>query len=158
MVQLTFNDLLSKCDLSLSRVRLLRHQQLNARPGRSTYELWCNDRPAFERYQAEQSPAIRSKLLGTHWASFVVTPRSETLFVGLYRARFIGSNSKPIIAETTGDLHPPGSRDLYDVMSDDLLRLYNERIVIDWGNGTRAWSQRADRQEKLILEIRGTVP
>lgn len=131
MVQLTFNDLLSKCGLSLSGVRMLRHVQHDASRGRSTYELWRNDRAAFERYQAEQSPAIRSKLTGTHWASFVVTPRQETLFVGLYRAQFVGPNAEPVLAETTGNWHALGTRDVYDVVPDDILELYRERIVIE---------------------------
>lgn len=33
---------------------------------------------------------------------------------------------------------------------------YAERIVIDWGSGTRAWFQWADRKEKELLEIRSS--
>ena len=28
------------------------------------------------------------------------------------------------------------------------------RLVVDWGTGTRAWIQRADKQDKVVLEIR----
>ena len=31
---------------------------------------------------------------------------------------------------------------------------YAGRLIIDWGMGTRTWVQRADRQDKPILELR----
>lgn len=146
--------MLEKCRLHLSAVRLLRHQQPDATPARSVWNLWLHDRPAFERYQAEQSPAVRSKLTGTHWAAFIVNSRFQTIFVGLYKVTRRGPNPSVVIAETTGELHPPGTRDLYDLVPDSSLAHYSERIEIYWGSGTRSWIQRADRQAMTILEIR----
>lgn len=37
------------------------------------------------------------------------------------------------------------------------LSAYRERLVIEWGPGARSWIQRAERQEKPILEIRATA-
>ena len=31
---------------------------------------------------------------------------------------------------------------------------YSGGLVFDWGDGTRAWVQRADNQDKRIIEIR----
>lgn len=36
----------------------------------------------------------------------------------------------------------------------DAFDLYRGRIVIEWGDGERAWVQRADKQDKDIIEIR----
>ena len=82
-MSLQFNTLLNQADIAPAAVRLLRHQDSRSTKGRTPYELWRDDRPAFESYQAIQSFNNRSKLRSNYWASFVVTPSRETLFAGL---------------------------------------------------------------------------
>jgi len=54
-------------------------------------ELWRQDKAGFELYQKTQQvnrPVFRS---GSIWASFVSPAKDETIFVGLYDARFDGT-------------------------------------------------------------------
>lgn len=47
---LTFSDLLRKAGIDPGEVRLLRHQDASADPGRSPFALWRTDPAAFVEY------------------------------------------------------------------------------------------------------------
>jgi hypothetical protein len=49
---------------------------------------------------------------------------------------------------------PAGAVDIYELTLDERLNDLAGRLVIAWGDGERAWLQRADRQNKVVLEIR----
>jgi hypothetical protein len=115
------NTLLAQAGLSLSDTRLLRHQDNDAQKGRSPYELWRDDRSAFNTYQSIQKLSNRTKLGAKYWASFVGTPDKRTLFVGVYRVQYRG-----LLERDTPLVHMIGvdrarSRDVYDLAPDDGL-------------------------------------
>jgi hypothetical protein len=144
------NVFLANTGLHLAAIKLVRHQD-SRYPGRPTpYQLWCADDGRFDAYQRVQS---RERFKNaTHIAAFVGTPLNETLFVGLYE---VGGWSPP----------PPHLRDpisgedissfyFYDLTLTEQLSEYRGRLIIDWGAGYRSWVQRAQHQDKPILEIR----
>ncbi|MEX3777687.1 GIY-YIG nuclease family protein [Pseudomonas sp. MYb118] len=146
----TFNFFLSSKGLDLSRVRLVRHQDQRAERGKTPYDLWVADDGRFEQYQAIQN---RDVFGNAGWvASFVATPLNETLFVGLYRV--VGQSLVP--AETRDPVTGEDVSGLlwYDMQPDDSLDDYKGRLVIEWGPGLRSWVQRADNQDKKVLEMR----
>lgn len=145
---LTFNDLLALEGIATAKVRLVRHQDSRLGRGR-LYEAWRNDRDAFESYQSVQSKDRFP--VGDLLAGFVVTEARKTVFVGIYRVDNVGK-------------WPPGSTDAllkhdisghfrYDLKLLDDLASYRDRVVIDWGPGTRSWVQRAAKQAKPVTEI-----
>lgn len=145
---LTFNDLLALEGIDTAKVRLVRHQDSRLGRGRM-YEAWRNDLDAFERYQSVQSKDRFP--VGDLLAGFVVTEARKTVFVGIYRVDDVG-------------LCPQGSTDAllkhdisghfrYDLTLVDDLASYRDRVVIDWGPGTRSWVQRAANQAKPVTEI-----
>jgi hypothetical protein len=152
---LLFNSLLAQNDLVPANVILLRHQDKRAARGRTPYELWRDNRPAFERYQSLQSIENRQKLSRAPvWASFVGTPDGATMFAGMYAAKYNG-----LLAEDTPLAHADGidlagSCDQYDLQRDERLVDLEGKLFIEWGDGKLAWVQRADRQNKAIIELR----
>jgi len=150
-----FNSLLAQIELKPQNVILLRHQDKRAARGRTPYELWRDDRPAFECYQSIQSFENRPKLSrAPNWASFVATPDGATMFVGLYAAKYIG-----VLAEDTPHPHNDGVDlagicDSYNLHLDERLADLKGKAFIEWGDGTRAWVQRADKQNKQVVEVR----
>jgi len=151
---LRFNALLHQAGLDPAAVRLLRHQDARSAKGRTPYALWRDDRPAFETYQEGQSFSNRAKLRGDYWASFVVSPGGETLLAGFYQARYVGVNTEARAWPHTEGSDPPGSCDVYALTLDDRLNDLAGRLVIAWGDAERAWIQRADNQDKTILQLR----
>jgi hypothetical protein len=47
-----------------------------------------------------------------------------------------------------------GKCDVYDLKRDERLSDLEGKLVIEWGDGERSWIQRADNQNKVVLEIR----
>ena len=149
-----FNTLLQSVNLHLKDVRLIRHMDHRSAKGRTPYELWRDDRPSFEVYQRIQSKKNEVKLDAPYWASFVGTPNGETLFVGLYSV----SNRRPLEKDTpkpqTDGTDVAGSVHEYDLQVENALSDLAGKLLIHWGDGSRAWIQRPERQNKEILELR----
>ena len=113
----SLNDLLLKAGADLKFVRLMRHKDNAARPRSMIFELWKGQRPEFERYQAQQDSATHRKVKDSRqWASFVVTPENETMFVGLYDVHYVGTSENEIVSPTTGEVVPPGQRHVYETV------------------------------------------
>lgn len=140
--------------LNLAEVRVLRHKDKRASKGNSPYELWRDSKPQFDRYQSTQSTANRGKLKAQYWASFVVTPSDETMFVGLYRAKNRGLLEEDTPMPHMEGIDKAGSCDVYGLNLEDRLRDLIGRLIVDCGSGGRAWIQRSDHKDKAIIEIR----
>jgi hypothetical protein len=149
-----FNTVLLAADFHLGDVRLLRHKDQRAAKGRTPYELWRDDRPQFDQYQAIQSVGNRNKLKAAYWASFVGTPSGETLFGGLYGVKYRGLLTQDTPMPHMDGVDKANSCDVYDLMLEHALVDLVGKLLIDWGPGDRAWIQRADRQDKRIMELR----
>jgi hypothetical protein len=148
MPMLTFNDLLSLHGVDPAQVRLVRHQDNRLKPGR-LYEAWRNDRSTFERYQSVQQRDVFD--VGDRLASFIVTEARKTVLVGLYEVAGIDTCPDGIVDALTGvDVSGYHS---YDLRLLEQLGDYTDKVVIDWGAGTRTWVQRAANQPKPVVEI-----
>ncbi len=139
-MMLEFSDLLRVGGFNPSQVKLLRHH--NER-GRTPFETWLNDRPAFEQWQSCQKQSQRSAFAAPVWASFVSTPSGGTMFVGLYSAELIGAIA-PYIEDVLRGGETEGSD--YDDYQLDKLEYLSElggRLFIEWPAG-RNWKRRGD--------------
>lgn len=159
---LRFNMLLEDEDIDPADVRLLRHQTRKV-PGRTPFTLWRDNVREFERYQSYQAPTSfqRARFDAKYWASFVAPPDHETLFVGLYKVRRTGSvppsEIDPLSRRRMGDREGPKPYDLYEFQRCRQLSRYIGRLLVHWGDSSsaaRAWIQRAERQDKEIVELR----
>jgi hypothetical protein len=150
-----FNSVLKQNNIDPADAILLRHQDRRSVPGRTPYELWRDNRPAFELYQSAHSFHNRPKFArASIWASFVGALDGATMFAGLYAATYAGvlAQDRPWPHAEGVDL--AGSCDQYEVKRDGRFIDLEGKLFIDWGDGERAWVQRADRQNKPITELR----
>ena len=155
-ISLTFNDLLLKAHIDPSVVRLMRNQDASADPGRTPFALWRNNPVDFVAYQSRQSLRAERQLKNSRcWASFVVTPSGETLLTDIYSVRYLGlgTNDLPAV-HRTGTIDQAGEYILFDLTPLETFAGMRGRVVVEWGSGFLAWIQRADRQNKTIIEVR----
>lgn len=148
-----FNSVLADIGLSPKDVVLLKHKDTRSGVTRSPFELWRHARPDFEIYQSTQETINRAKLARPpYWASFVVNPEGETIFAGLYNVRFDGllKEDRPYV-HAPGRVDKAGTCDVYETQYNDSLAALEGELIIEWGKGARAWIQRADLKNKLIL-------
>jgi hypothetical protein len=152
---LMFNTLLREAGLALHDVRLLRHKDGRSDKGCTPYELWRDARDQFELYQSTMGFAGRTALGAPYWASFVGTPRGETVFAGLYAVTYQGVLKRDRPApHIRGRIEKAGSCDIYKLTMQKSFEEFDGKLLIDWGKGTRSWVQRADRQDKRVMELR----
>jgi hypothetical protein len=152
-----FNQVLQSAGLDLGKVKLLRHQDKSSTKGRTPYNLWRDDMEAFEWYQACQRQEHRAHLRAPYWASFVVTPANETLFVGVYQARFLEELKWDTKQPHTDEIDKAGSCDVYETSKMPDFRDQEAQMVVEWGPGARAWIQRADSKNKRIIGVRKEI-
>lgn len=149
-----FNSILTAHGIPVSDVRLLRHKDKRAEKGRTPYELWTKDRPRFEDYQSTQHPDNHDKLNAPFWASFVGTPSDETLFVGLYRVKYLGRNAEDRQLPHMEGIDPAGTSDTYEIEPISEFKEFDGKLVVEWGAAKRVWIQYASNQDKPITELR----
>lgn len=149
-----FNTILHEAGLQPSEVRLIRHKDRRAARGRTPYELWRDNRPQFELYQSTQSFPNRQKLAAPCWAVFIVNSAEETMFAGLYGARYRGLLEQDTPKPHMDGVDEAGSCDVYDLTLLEALSDLIGKLFIDWGPGRLAWIQYADRNAKPVTELR----
>jgi GIY-YIG catalytic domain. len=151
-----FNTLLKQEGVSPETVILVRHKDSRLGKGWSPFDLWRYDRPMFEEYQSHQTFGNHAKFVrASKWASFVGTPEGKTLFVGMYDATFRGLLEQDRVCPwSNNEVEKAGSHEVYKLTIDPAFQGYDGKLYIDWGDGARAWVQRADNQNKPITELR----
>ncbi len=151
---IVFNKILREAGLALDDVRLVRHKDNSAVRGRTPYELWRDDRPKFEIYQSHQIINNRKKFSAPYWAVFIVNLQGDTMFAGLYSVKYRGLLDHDCPMPHREGIDVAGTCDQYDLTLQDALSDLIGKLFIDWGPGALAWVQYADRQDKLITELR----
>lgn len=152
---LTFRHVLEAASIDSSATCVLRHVDAKADPGRNPYQLFLNDRPAFEAYQSLQSLDNRPRLKAAYWASFVGTPGRGTMFCGLYACRYLGVGDKDVpMPHRSGQVDRAGHYDEYELTRQSALDNYSGLMFIEWGDGLRTWIQR--NTDKPIIELHRT--
>lgn len=148
---LTFNLLLRAGSLDPRDVRLVRHKPSRDHH-RAIFDAAMRGDQAFHLYQTSQhNPQVVAQFRAAkHLASFAVDPfNQETVFIGIWDRLGEGKATD----EGVGSVVQPG-RVVFETQLRHEFDAYRGRVIIDWGDGERAWVQRADSKDKPIIEIR----
>jgi hypothetical protein len=148
---LTFNQLLVSVDLPLDRTRFVRHKDDRPTAKTQPYWLWQRQDGSLEEYQRIQVKDVFEP--GQYLASFVVSPKDENIFVGVYHVLERSKVEDPKRTCPVSGASVLGNF-LYRIERLDLLKEYEGRVLIDWGKGYRKWVQHADKQVKSLVELR----
>lgn len=149
---MNFDVLLNDAGIDPADVLLLRHCPKGIV---DPFAAWRTNRGAFEAYQAIQKPP-RKSFARPIWAAFAPDRQGRTFFLGLYDARLRGDLLENMIDPLTRTTIYAETVDLYDCRPRGDLAEYAGRLVIDWGEGLRAWRQRGT-QTKPIIELLRTI-
>ena len=149
-----FNMLLTDMGIDPAEVRLLRHQPVVC--GKPLIDVWRNNLAEFEAYQSYQTAGQRASFARHYWASFIGTWDGRTLFVGLYEVGMPTQVEEPFTSPISLERHEARTYDRYPASASALLEQLRGRLYIEWGggpSGKRAWSQRAEAQDKVISQL-----
>lgn len=130
---ITLRHMLSlKSDLlETARVKLVRHKD-----SRQEFRHITKNRDALLEYQKEQGKDIFGDC--DYIASFIGIERRRSVFLGVFK---VGK------ATRKNGLY------LYDLEEVDTFSDFVDRLVINWGDNTRAWHQWYDRNDKEVIEL-----
>lgn len=143
----TFNDLLLERGIGPREVALLRHHTpKRGATAASIADLWRDDPEGFVLYQdtqKEKRPIFRTRKI---WASFVSPEPGETLFVGLFDAKYLSTGVADWTCPYRGD--QPGDGQPVDRFSTRLRSELSEQIGklrVDWpDSNVRTWKRKAE--------------
>lgn len=156
-----FNDFLLRLDLEPAKIRILRHDLRGAAAWRRGHQTAFG---CFASFQKKANSPYAGVELACH---FLPGPPLEdgsatALFVGstriLDRWRWDEQRMPQIVdAEIIASERGRRDVDAFDLEWLEAGHDYSERILINWGTGTRAWSQWSSRNRKPIVELRRTA-
>jgi hypothetical protein len=76
------------------------------------------------------------------------------MFVGMYAASYKGLLTVDTPQPHSDKIDTAGSRDVYDLQLDARFSDLEGKLFIEWGDGAHAWVQRAENQNKQVVELR----
>lgn len=143
----TFNNLLLERGIAPEEVALLRHHtSARGASAASIADLWRDNPEGFILYQETQEknrPILRKRRL---WASFISPARGETLFVGLFDAKYLKTGVADWACPYRGD--QPGEGKPVNRFSTSLRGELSEQIGklrVDWPvSNVRTWKRKAE--------------
>ena len=152
---LTFNAVLRDAGIEAAGVRLLRH--CDPKVQRQVFQAAMTMDPRFDRYQASQGDPRIIAMFRTskHLAGFVVDHAGDSVFAGVWEV--LGQSDVQYEDPFVGMRQDIGTPMVFATRRVEALDQYRGRLLIDWGPGQRAWVQRADRQDKVIVELRRQI-
>ena len=151
---LTFNQILRAGGLDPAEVRLVRHTPRRDHH-RVVFDAAIRGELAFRTYQESQgsSQIVVQFRAAKHIAGFVVDPLTrQTVFMGIWDR--LGERQPT--DDGFGSLAQPNWVAFETRLRSDFDD-YRGKVVIAWGEGERAWVQRADSQDKPVVELRKEV-
>lgn len=131
-----FSDIVKQAGLSPEHVLLFRHP-LSNKDVKLYYE-----KGMVREYTAHQGNKFKNGHY-THWAVFMGDQGTLATFYACYEVQGVTADTVDRISPE--EPHPEwfqGENQYFTLVHCDLLREYEQKLVIDWGNSTRMWHQK----------------
>ena len=143
MAILNFSDVLKKVGLDPKRVKLIRHS-LTDREFRKCYE-----KNMVMEYTCVQSDSFTNGY--DYWCVFVSDKSTTAKFFVCYKV----NGCVPDTQDVKPDNFPledwfQGQKMFYELEHIDLLKEYEGRLLIEWGNSALAWAQKATNEKPIV--------
>jgi hypothetical protein len=143
MAILYFSDVLRKVGLDPAKVKLIRHA-LTDKEFRSCYE----KNMVLEYTQHQRRDFSKGY---DYWCVFISGKGTLAKFYACYKVE--GSVPDTADVMPSGYPHPEsfqGNGAYFDLTHVDLLKDYEGRLTIDWGNSARMWHQKGTTEKPII--------
>ncbi|WP_425756602.1 GIY-YIG nuclease family protein [Ihubacter sp. rT4E-8] len=143
MAILYFSDVLKKVGIDPAKVKLIRHSVASAQ-----------FKPCYENKMVWEYTRVQNQTFSKgydYWAVFISAQSTLARFYALYHV----DGCVP----ATPDLMPPGfphkdwfegTLGYFNLEPVNLLRDYENRMLIEWGRGTLAWHQKGTTEKPIV--------
>lgn len=141
----SFSELLLSAGIAPRETKVLRHVSPK---GSNLYEVWLNDRPAFEAFQARQRQKDEPRFKRPVWASCIALEDGRTIFVGLYRRGTPTPLAQDHIDPVTHERSFSDNWHWYPTELMPELADLAGRVVVAWSS-PRKWDQKAENYRAI---------
>nr|WP_297709053.1 GIY-YIG nuclease family protein [uncultured Butyrivibrio sp.] len=140
---ITFTDIIKKAGLDPAKVKLIRHSLTN-RNFRKCYE-----KGFLYEYTCHQKQNFSKGY--DYWAVFLSGKSTQAKFISLYKVE----GSVP----DTKNLRPAGMPEcekyngelaVFKLVPSDLLKEYEQKLTIEWGNAAISWHQKGTTEKEIL--------
>ena len=143
MALLHFSDILIKAGLDPAKVQLIRHA-MNDKDFRACYE-----KNMVKEYTGEQKKDFNKGY--DYWAVFISGKGTEARFYKLYRVGAVVPRCLEVMPKDypcPQAFETPG--DYYELEYADILKEFENRLIIKWGDATRVWHQKGTTEKEIV--------
>ena len=150
MALLRFSDILLRAGIDLQRTLLIRHTTSN-RIFKKCCQESKEDAAMIMTFTREQDCGFSNGF--DYWAVFVSDHGTLCKFYGLFRVGSAVPNTREVMPVGYDRIDPDsfrGDRAFYDLERMDILKEYENRLIIDWGSSVRTWAQTATNEKSII--------
>ena len=145
MALLCFSDILLKCGIDPSKVKLIRHSLTDKGFKK------CYDAKMVYEYTRHQKTGFSASY--DYWAVFIGDVGTYAKFFALYRVDGFVPDTPDIapfgIPKPEADNYC-GENAYFHLVHVDLLLEYENKLVIDWGSSPRMWHQKGTTEKAII--------
>lgn len=143
MASLYLTDILRRNEIDPEKVRLIRHA-LSDKSFRD-----CYNKGMIKEYTQQQDKGFSDGF--KYWIVFISDKGTNCKFYACYKIM----GSKPDTIENMPKNFPypdwfRGEREYYELEEVEILNDLKDRLIIDWGKGTRTWAQKGTNEKKII--------
>lgn len=150
MALLRFSDILVRAGIDPKKTLLIRHTKSN-RVFKKCCEESRKDATMVMTFIREQNCGFSDGF--DYWAVFVSDHGTMCKLYGLFRVGSAVPNTRNVMPVGYDRIDPDsfrGDRLFYDLERMEILKEYENRLIIDWGNSVRTWAQRATNEKDII--------
>ena len=150
MALLRFSDILLRAGIDPQRTLLIRHTMSN-RIFKECCKASKEDNTMIMTFTREQNCGFSNEF--DYWAVFISDYGTLFKFYGLFRVGSAVPNTRDVMPAGYDKIDPDsfrGDRLFYDLVRMDIMKEYENRLIIDWGNSVRTWAQRATNEKSII--------
>lgn len=143
MALLHFSDILINAGLDPAKVQLIRHA-MNDKDFRACYE-----KNMVKEYTVEQKKDFNKGY--DYWAVFISGKGTEARFYKLYRVGAVVPRCLEVMPKDypcPQAFETPG--DYYELEYADILKEFENRLIIKWGDATRVWHQKGTTEKEIV--------
>ena len=143
MAILNFSDVLNKVGLDPKRVKLIRHSLADKEFKK------CYDNNMVPEYTRVQNSTFSNGY--DYWCVFISGKSTTAKFFACYKV----NGCVPDTQDVKPDGFPlenwfQGQRMFYELEHVDLLKEYENRLLIEWGKGALAWAQKGTNEKPIV--------
>ena len=145
MIKLSFSDVLTKAGIDPKDVKLIRHAYSDK------CFCACAEANLIKEYTSHQKNGFSKGY--KYWAIFISSQSTLAKFYAIYEVGNSVPDSKDKAPKGMPSIyaeHYEGKDAIFDLKEIDYLKDYENKLIIDWGNATRSWHQKATTEKPII--------